>query len=398
LSAVTQREGLPVNADLKIKHVTVTEVSVPTIRTCTWSLGRSYGHTRSIVEVETHGGIIGLGEAPTHKVAPLIRENFAERLVGISAAEPVTARIACLGTHRDYGYLADPLSELGFSAIEVALWDILGKALGVPLYRLLGGAVRKHAPFGAYAYTVDIDEGHALADVPGIMAEIARTSIATTRANLFEFKVGRHPVDCDIATVEAVREAVGPEVNLAVDANLAMSIDDARRFFDATRAAKLAMVEEPVALLQDMERLRADFLVPISTHCTDPEKLRAFPIIDAIVGDLNVDGGIRGVTRTAVVIRSMGKRFWLRSNGETGIGGAALCHLGIACPELDRPAQWLGNWCEDDLIEGERWQLRDGGIKPPELPGLGVTIDQAALKHYSGKFKTDGAFSRYDKR
>jgi glucarate dehydratase len=386
-----------VNMDLAIKRVTATEVSIPTIRTCTWSLGRSYGHTRSIVEVETAGGIVGLGEAPTHKVAPLIRESFAARLVGFSAAEPVTARIACLGTHRDYGYLADPLSELGFSAIEVALWDILGKSLGLPLYRLLGGAVRKSAPFGSYAYTVDLDEGHALAEVPGIMAEIALTSIAATGASLFEFKVGRHPVDCDIATVNAIRAAVGPGVDLAVDANLAMSIDDARRFLDGTRAAKLAMVEEPVALLQDMERLRTEFSTPTSTHCTDPEKLRGFPIIDGIVGDLNVDGGIRGVSRTATVIRSMGKRFWLRSNGETGIGGAALCHLGMACPELDRPAQWLGNWCEDDLIEGEPWQVRKGGITPPDAPGLGVTIDRAALAHYSGKFKTDGAFSRYDK-
>ena len=384
--------------DLTIQRVNVTEVSIPTKRTCTWSLGRSYGHTRSIVEIETAGGIIGLGEAPTHKVAPLIRENFASRLAGISAAETMTARVACLGTHRDYGYLADPLSELAFSAIEVGLWDVLGKALGVPLYRLLGGAVREHAPFGSYAYTVDVDEGHTLAEVPGIMAGIARSSIAETGANLFEFKVGRHPVDCDIATVNTIRDTLGPDVDLAVDANLGMSISDARRFFDGTRGAKLAMVEEPVAQLQDMERLRADFLTPISTHCTDPEKLRAFPVIDGIVGDLNVDGGVRGVTRIASIIRSMGKRFWLRSNGETGIGGAALCHLGMACPELDRPAQWLGNWCEDDLIEGEPWRVRDGGIKPPELPGLGVTIDRAALAHYSNKFKTDGPFSRYDKR
>ena len=69
--------------DLTIQRVNVTEVSIPTKRTCTWSLGRSYGHTRTIVEIETAGGIIGLGEAPTHKVAPLIRENFANRLVGV---------------------------------------------------------------------------------------------------------------------------------------------------------------------------------------------------------------------------------------------------------------------------------------------------------------------------
>lgn len=383
--------------DLIIARVSVTEVSIPAVRTCTWSLGRSYGHTRSIVEVETKGGIVGVGEAPTHKVAPLIRETFADRLVGISAVENVTARIACLGSHRDYGYLADPLSELGFSAIEVALWDICGKSIGLPLYKMLGGAVRNRAPFGAYAYTVDLEEGYTESDVPAVMAGIASESILRSDAKLFEFKVGRHSVDCDIATVEAIRDAVGPTVDLAVDANLAMPFDAARRFLDATRVPKLAMVEEPVALLKDMERLRADYGAPISTHCTDPEKLRAYPLIDGIVGDLNVDGGIRGVMSTASIIRSMGKRFWLRSNGETGVGGAALCHLGMACPELDRPAQSLLNWCEDDLIEGEPWHVSEGGVIPPDQPGLGVVLDRAALDHYAGKFRKDGPFSRYDK-
>jgi glucarate dehydratase len=271
------------------------------------------------------------------------------------------------------------------------------RPIALPLYRLLGGAVRRSASFGSHAYTVDLDEGHALAEVLGTMAEIILAPNTATDASLFEFKVGRHPVNCDIATVNAIRVVVGPGIDLAVDANLAMSIEDERRFLDGTRAAKLAMVEEPVALLQDTERLRADFSRPISTHCTDPEKLRGLPIIDGIVGDLNVDGGVRGVSRTVTVIGSMGKRFWLRAKGATGIGGAALCHLGMACPVLERPAHWLGDSCEDALIEAEPWHVFHGAIMPPEARGPGMTIHRTALAHYSGKFKSDGAFSRYDK-
>jgi len=380
----------------RIDRVTATPVSIPATRTCTWSLGRSYGHTRTIVEVTTKDGLTGLGEAPTHKVAPLIAGIFAERLKGLLVAETSTARMSCLGTHRDYGYLADPTSELAFSAVEIALWDVLAQAVALPLFRLLGGPVRERAPFGAYAYTVALEESHAETDVPEMMADIARESIARSGAQLYEFKIGRHSVDCDISTVNAVREAVGPRVELAVDANLAMPIDAARRFLDGTRAAKLSMVEEPVALLQDMERLRMDYGVPVSTHCTDPEKLRSFAAIDGVVGDLNSDGGIRGVMRLATIMRSMGKRFWLRSNGETGIGGAARCHLGIACTELDRPAQSLLNWCEDDLIEGEPWHVRSGGVRPPDTPGLGIRLDRKAFKHYADRFQRDGPFSRYD--
>lgn len=343
----------------------------------------------------TKDGLVGLGEAPTDKVAGLIAGRFADRLKGINAAETASARLACLGAHRDFGYLADPLSEMAFAAVEVALWDILGQRLGLPLFRLLGGPVRERAPFVAYAYTVDLADGYGEADVPKVMADIARRSVAETKAAIFEFKIGRHSVGCDVATVHAIRDAVGPSVGLAVDANLAMSVDAARRFLAGAGSA-LCTVEEPVATLAEMERLREDFGVPVSTHCTDVEKLKAYPRIDCIVGDLNVDGGIGPVMKLAYAMRGMGKRFWLRSNGETGIAWAALCHLGMASIEMERPAQSLMNWCEDDLVEGETWAVRDGGVRPPERPGLGVSLDRAALKHYAALHAKRGAFSRYD--
>lgn len=379
-----------------IDAIEATPVAIPATRTCAWSLGRSYGHTRTIVAVRTRDGAVGYGEAPTDKAAPLVGGVFAERLRGVSAHEVTTARIRCLGSHRDFGYLADPLAALAFAAIEIALWDLKGKAAVLPLYRLLGGAARPKAPFGACAYTVALEEGHAPADVPRIMAEIGRTAIARTGARLLEFKVGRHGPDCDAATVRAVRDAVGPDVELAVDANMAMSMSDARRFLDRAREAGLAWIEEPVASLAGMQRLRADFGVPVSTHCTDLEKLQGFPPIDGIVGDINVDGGVSGVARVAATVAATGRRFWLRSNGETGIGFAAICHLGMALPELDRLAQSLLNWCEDDLVEGEPWSTRDGGVVPPERPGLGVEIDTEALRHYAERYRREGPFSRYD--
>lgn len=378
-----------------IDAIEATPVSIPTTRTCTWSFGRSYGHTRTVIRVRSRDGLAGYGEAPGDGPAQVVTARLAPRLVGASAFERETARRLCLGEHRDFGYLADPAGAVAFAGIEMALWDLLGKAMGQPVFRLLGGPVRERAPFVAYAYTVALEEGHAPADVPAIMAGIARDSVAASGASVFEFKVGRHPVEADVETVQAVRAAVGRRVSLAVDANLGMGTDQARRFLSAV-GSELADIEEPVATLEEMQRLRNDFGVPVSTHCTDVEKIKHYPAIDNLVGDINVDGGLGGCMRMAAVAASMGKRFWLRSNGETGIGWAALCHFGIACPEADRPAQSLINWCEDDLVDGPVWAVRDGGVRPPEKPGLGIELDEDAFARYAELYRRKGAFTRFD--
>jgi glucarate dehydratase len=391
--------GIPIidqsQAIMIITSVKATPVSIPATRTCTWSFGRSYGHTRSIIEVTTDAGIVGLGEAPVDRVSPIINRDFAAKLKGVDPYEISTARVRCLRQHRDFGYLADPLAVMAFAAVEIALWDIIGKRRGLPLFRVLGGEVRERAPFVAYAYTVALEEEHRESDVPGIMADIAARSIRETKAEIFEFKVARHSVACDIATVKAIREAVGPNVELAVDANMGFSFENARKFLAGT-GDMLGGIEEPVGSLGEMAALRREFGVPISTHCTDIEKLRAYPEIDDIVGDINVDAGIGGVIRLASAIESHEKRFWLRSNRETGIGWAAMCHLGMACPELHRPAQSLINWIEDDLVLGKPWLVRDGGVRPPEKPGLGVELDRDAFERYAERYRTKGPSTRYD--
>jgi L-alanine-DL-glutamate epimerase-like enolase superfamily enzyme len=73
-----------------------------------------------------------------------------------------------------------------------------------------------------------------------------------------------------------------------------------------------------------------------------------------------------------------------------------MCHLGMACEALDRPGQSLIDWTEDDLIVGDPWVVRSGGVRPPDKPGLGVELDQAAFRHYAEHYRIHGAFTRYD--
>ena len=370
--------------EMKIAAVRASPVRVPVTRPAAFVRTTLTHVVSTIVEVETEGGLVGVGETRGTFSARIINQLFAPKIVGLSAAERRAVRDACLPRQPfDYGYPERMMELNAFAGIELALWDLAGKAQGEPLFHLLGGPVRERAPFVAYAYTVHPDEGLSASEIAKTMADIAARSIAESGASMFEFKVGLHPVACEIAVVEAVREAVGADVDLAVDANMGFDIEAARRFLDGVAETRLANIEEPVASLAGCERLRGEFGIPVSTHCFDLDAVSAYPLIDSVVSDIHLHGGIDGVIDVMIRAAALSRRFWLRARWELGVSWAAMCHLGIARPELDRPAQALINWVEDDLIAGDPWLVREGGVRPPELAGLGVELDRDALARYT---------------
>lgn len=369
---------------MKITAITATAVRVPVTRIAAYSKRIMDHMAATVVEVETDAGIVGIGESRGDWCAAIINEKFAPRLVGMAVDDRRAMTDLCLAKQPfDYGYPEFACERNAFAGIEIALWDILGKETGRPLYRLLGGPVRERAPFVAYAYAVDPRQGKSDAEVARAMAEIAAANVAKTGAAMFEFKIGLHSPACEIAVVEAVREAIGPEVEIAVDANMGFTVEQARRFLAGAAGARLANIEEPVASLAHCARLREEFGVPVSTHCIDLDAIAAHPALDSVISDPSLLGGIAPTLAYIEKVTALGKRFWLRARWELGIGWAAMCHLGLACPELDRPAQALIDWIEDDLIEGETWLVRDGGVRPPDAPGLGVELDRAALRRYA---------------
>jgi glucarate dehydratase len=382
---------------LRIAEIRATPVSVPTLRPSAWSQGSNTGVTRTVIEVTTESGLIGLGEAPGARTAELLTGRLRDKLLGKCAIDRGALQLEALGRHRDFGSMTDGALAIAFAGVEIALLDLLGQAIEMPVYRLLGGAQRDCVPFVSYAYSVDQHEGHREHEVPAIMAGIATQEVAAAGTRFFEFKVGRFTVDCDIETVRAIRAAVGPGVALGVDANMSYSVDAARRFMRGVAPYDLANVEEPVAGLAAMEDLRREFGVPVSTHCSDCEMLRHYPLIDAVVGDFHLNGGIEGNLRKAAAVTALGKRYWLRSCMELGIAWAALCHTAAAMPELERPSQALINWVEDDLIEGEPWLVRDGGVRLSDRPGLGVSLDRPALERYAANFEAIGEHTYYDR-
>jgi glucarate dehydratase len=381
---------------MRITRVQATPVSIPVNRPMVMSHGGSVERfTRTIIEVETDTGLVGYGETSAGVWTTIIAEQFGPAIVGCDPRELETVRRRCLPTHLDYATPIEFVEREAFGGLEIALWDLQGKAAGLPLYRLLGGAVRQRAPFVSYAYVLPAGLEVGEEDVPELLADYARELVAESGAWIFEFKIGANSVECDIATVWAVREALPAGVGLALDANMGLRYEDVRTLLWATRDAGIVGFEEPIPTLEGMNRIGQEFGVPISTHCTDIDALRHYPFIDGVVGSLDTLGGIAEARKLAVVAAALGKRCWLRSDPETGVLWAAMVQAGMAFPELDRPAQALIEIIEDDLIVGERWLVRQGGVRPPELPGLGIELDRQALVHYHQQYLLLGPASDF---
>lgn len=368
---------------MRIRDVRAYGVAVPVTRAGHFSKRVVERVENTIVEIETDDGVVGLGETRGLWSADIIRHRFAPLLIGKDARDRDAIRDTCLPKEPfDFGYPEHLSDRNAYSAVDIALWDLAAKDANEPLYALLGGAARDRAPFCGYAYSDDPGAGYSDSELAARMSEIAAQQIGQSGATLFEYKIGLHPVDCEIGIAKAVRAAVGPDIAIAVDANMGLSLHQALDFMDGVGDVRLANFEEPVASLAEMETLRERTGVPVSTHCCDADTLARYPKIDAMVVDPQLVGGISGFLTYLTLADRLGKRIWLRARWELGIAWAVFCHLGLACPQLDRPSQALIEWIADDLILGPRWRVRDGGVRPPDLPGLGVELDRDALAQY----------------
>jgi glucarate dehydratase len=357
---------------MKITAIRATPVNIPYRNPARMSAGTMEHSTRTIIEVQTDAGITGLGDASYAFAAEVIEREFAPALVGLDPCAGPQLKRHCLPDHLDFG---TPLLKARFAAwggLDIALWDLIGKTRGVPVYQLLGGAIRERAPFVCYAYSPpEADRA------PDVMSEIARKAVNSSGAQIFEFKVGVHPPKVDIDTIIAVHTALAGKAEVAVDANMALSYDVAGYLLREV-APLLENIEEPVASLRQMEQLASDFNVRTSAHCTDLDAMMPYPHVDC-VPTLDACGGITGVRQLAQALGEMGRRVWIRSHAESGIGWAAIVHLGMSTAELGRPAQSLMDLCAEDLISGDRWDVRGGGVCAPAAAGLGVSLDRAAL-------------------
>jgi L-alanine-DL-glutamate epimerase-like enolase superfamily enzyme len=369
---------------LKITRVETIPIRVPLKPEIAIRSGRGGAHTASpflLVRIHTDEGLIGLGEASCTPRwsgedqvtgAHLIRAYLEPLLVQEDPlqVEQLTAKFR----------LAFAANYFTKSAVEMALWDIAGKAAGKPVYELLGGKVREQV---ATKWSVSGVE-------PPKAAEIARWAVAQG-FKAMKVKVGIDP-ESDVARVKAVREAIGPQIKLGVDANGGWSAETAVETISRLREYGIYFVEQPVppeeiGALADLRKKINLPLVADESICTFQDAVTLWSLQAADVFSIYVGkaGGIGPAKKIADFAQQNGIKCTIGSNLELGVGSAAMVHLGLAChgivPE-EYPCDIIGPFYYADDVVTEPLPIVPSSARSNDKPGLGVELDPEKVEKY----------------
>ena len=343
----------------------------------TTALGPASYSDYTIVFVETDAGIVGLGEVDSvfKRRGSLLHHDLKTALVPAVVGED-PFRIAWIVQKMDRAL--DGVEEAK-AGIEMALWDILGKALDTPVYNLLGGKVRDRIPL---SYSIPFGS-------PEDMAELARERVKWGHRTI-KVKVGSEDSTRDIAAVKLIRKAIGPEVKLRVDGNMGwQTAKQAIQIIRAMEEHNLELVEQPLAAydLDGMAEVRRSIGVPLMADESIRNPRSAMQVIRREAADIaNVyvteAGGLLNASRIFAMCEAAGMPCMIGSMPEFGIGTAAQIHLGVAMTNLGPDSDTCGVlYHQEDLLKTPL-RIENGFSYPPEGPGLGVEIDMKILESW----------------
>jgi L-alanine-DL-glutamate epimerase-like enolase superfamily enzyme len=370
---------------MKIADVRATPTSfpVPPEASVTLGIGRTVKRDAVLVKVTADDGRVGWGEAHHGRapgaVAHLVNTTLRQLVLGQDAMDAVGVwqRVykMQLGSH---GMGAG--AAIALSGVDMALWDLRGKALGAPLYRLLGGGAR---PIPAYAGGVSLGWQE-----PAKLVDEARALVGQGYRAL-KLRLGDTPRR-DLERVAAVRKALGDELVILTDANTGYTVADARAAIPGLDAHGVGWLEEPFPAHDHRSyALAATFgRVPLAAgenHYTRFEFTRVIEdrVITILQPDLAKTGGITEALRIAA-LASAWKLPIHPHTSMTGLSMAASIHFLAA---IDNGGYFeadvsRGNRFRDELTSAPYALDRDGCVRPLEAPGIGVEVDERFLAKY----------------
>ena len=379
-------------------HATWCHVPIPYERQHVSDFGRVASFDSVIVRVETDTGITGWGEAKAGVgsaaacagLAAIINHDYAPLLAGQDPRDISRLWDVLYNTPREGyaiagGHVLPQLGRRGLSisaiaGIDIALWDILGKSLGAPVWRLLGGRRAERMP--AYASGGWADEQGIGAQLKGYCDQAGFRAVKM-RVGVMDGSPAR-----SAARVRAARKALGPEIKLMVDAHGTWTVAEAKAFCRMVEDLDLFWFEEPVTAddKTGLAEVRRSSSVPISTGESeftrhDFREIAELRAADVLQPDLAIAGGITEGVRIAAIASAFNLRLapHLWSGAPAFAAGLHLAASQSAGFILEYS---LGhNPMLHDLIE-ERFPVVDGMVEIPDRPGLGITVREEFLRQY----------------
>lgn len=360
-------------------------VDLPTIRPHKLSMATMARQTMVIVRMRHSDGIEGLGEGTTigglaygPESPESIKRNIDTYLAPLLIGQPansIHALRARLNQHARGNMIAK-------SALETALLDAQGKRLGLPLAELLGGAQHDHLPvlwtLASGDTQKDIDEAFQRLD--------------DRRHCDFKLKIGANSVTQDVKHVAAIKAAVGDRASIRVDVNQAWDEATAVRGIAALQEAGIELIEQAIPAREHagLVRLANKFQVPMLADeavqdARDGFELAAGGFSGAYALKIAKAGGVYGVLELAHVAQAAGIGLYGGTMLEGSIGTAASLHAWATLPEMAWGTEMFGPLLLKDDIVTEPLRYHDFGVDLPQGPGLGITLDEDKLAHYSRK-------------
>lgn len=325
-----------------------------------------------LIRLVTDSGLTGWGEAPQllafHNQQPLtanVVDNLRPQLLGKDAGA-----IDAMYEDWDLG---------GFriqSAVEMAMWDILGKACNQPLYRLLGGPVRDRVELAACMGI----QG------PYIAGQIAKSYVDAGFSTM-KTKAGRDPEE-DLEMVRGIRDAVGDSLKLRIDPNTGYSPEVCEQLAKDLEPYGLEYFEQPMPdeNMADSARIRKLTTTPLAlnesvTTLAHVRKILELDAAEFLLPDTQQCGGIRAVKLIVDVAASAGVKCIFHCSHDFGLKTAAMLHVAASSPNMPMANDCTYYALESDIL-AKPHQIENGSMAVPQQPGLGVDVDVSLVRKY----------------
>lgn len=380
---------------------------------------------RIILEVVTNAGVTGISEIPGGEQIYLALQKAKTYILGLHPFE--LHQIQSVLTQQ-FGHQTDDQRGVApwdqrklihiVSGLEVASLDIMGKLMNQPVVNLLGGKMRERVPFAAYLFYKYEGAGGPLefgvdaeatgwrkarqreALTPSQIVDQAKVMYDSFGFQSIKLKGGVFHPETEYQSIVALREAFGPEVPLRIDPNAVWSLETGIAYGKKMEGL-LEYYEDPVRGQENMSELAKKVNIPLATNmCTTsfadiPDSIRLFSE-QIILSDHHFWGGLRSTMELYRICQTFGRGFSMHSNSHLGISLAAMVHLGAVLPTMEYALDTHYPWQVNEVIQGGKLPIEDGYVRLPDGPGLGVEIDQDALKRLHQNYLDCGLKERDD--
>ena len=377
---------------LRVVAIRLTRVSIPLTMVHAGSMYVIQKTERTVVELTLENGLTGLGETWGTPEVYALAQRFAKDWLGKDALERIGLREATLGrSSYDNRFGRNGLATL--AGLDLAAWDAAARSLKMSLAELIGGRTRESIDVVSTLPAAILPRAVSRKELTGHLDLLANTRLVVQFAleqqrksgfRSFKLKSAAYSPEWDWKLLNELREAM-PAARIRFDPNANYGAATATELCRRLDDLGLEFFEDPTGELEGIARLKAAVKTPVATNMWVVRDEHLVPAIrrkavDVVLGDLFMWGGIDAWRRMARVAHAYGLKPALHSVYETGIATVANLHLASALPEVEYPNDAGLHFLSRDVL-AEPQLVRDGAMRLPSGPGLGVTLDRSKLEN-----------------